>query len=179
MLNKLFHDSVGFHNGVRVSAALNTFLLIVANLIVRTRLPPKKEGRVIPIKDFARDPPYVFSVISSVLHSWFNRDIVPSLTTVPAKRNADVFWIILPSFLPAAWLHNSWDWEQPCLLLSKYLLAVSPKILKNLVLSCPSWMLVAFLGERYQVSLHPKLECSIFFASSWREQGSSSSACWP
>jgi len=63
LLNKLFHGPVGFHNGVRISAGLNTFLLIIANLIMRTRIPPKKVGSAVPIAKFARDPPYVFTVI--------------------------------------------------------------------------------------------------------------------
>lgn len=64
MLNHLFQGPLGFHNGVRVSAALNTFLLIIANLLMRTRLPPKKVGSALPIAEFARDPPYLFFVIA-------------------------------------------------------------------------------------------------------------------
>jgi len=67
MLNHLFHGPLGFHNGVRVSAAFNSFLLIGSNLVMRTRLPPKKEGSAIPIFDFARDPPYVFAVLAGML----------------------------------------------------------------------------------------------------------------
>lgn len=59
ILNKFFHDSLGFHNGVRVSAGMNLFLLIIANLCMRTRLPPKpKGGSHVPILEFLRDPPY-------------------------------------------------------------------------------------------------------------------------
>ncbi|KAF8646617.1 hypothetical protein AX16_007118 [Volvariella volvacea WC 439] len=67
MLNNLFKGRVGFHNGIRISAALNTFLLVVANLIMRTRLPPKKQGPALPIKDFLSDPPYLLIVLASLL----------------------------------------------------------------------------------------------------------------
>lgn len=42
MLNYLFNKSVGFANGVRISAALNSALLFVACLLIRTRLGPPK-----------------------------------------------------------------------------------------------------------------------------------------
>ncbi|GJJ15388.1 hypothetical protein Clacol_009664 [Clathrus columnatus] len=42
MLNQLLHDSVGFAWGVRASAFLTLGLLIIANLIMKDRLPPKK-----------------------------------------------------------------------------------------------------------------------------------------
>jgi MCP family monocarboxylic acid transporter-like MFS transporter 10 len=43
MLNRLFQNpSVGFNNGVRVSAGVIGTLLLIANLLVRTRLPPKQ-----------------------------------------------------------------------------------------------------------------------------------------
>ncbi|KAF9460408.1 MFS general substrate transporter [Collybia nuda] len=67
MLNRFFNGSLGFHNGVRVSAAINTFLLIIANFMMRTRLPARKTGKAIPIVEFARDPPYVFVVIAGIL----------------------------------------------------------------------------------------------------------------
>ena len=49
MLNQLFEGSLGFHNGVRVSAAMNGFLLIIANIIslqpgTGTQKKEKKEG---------------------------------------------------------------------------------------------------------------------------------------
>ncbi|TFK75528.1 monocarboxylate permease [Pluteus cervinus] len=66
MLNHLFNGPVGFKNGVRISAGLNSFLLIIANLIMRTRLPPKKSASRLPILQFARDPPYVITVIAGL-----------------------------------------------------------------------------------------------------------------
>ncbi|KAG6861147.1 hypothetical protein C0995_003415 [Termitomyces sp. Mi166 len=67
MLNRLFHGSVGFHNGVRISAAMNTVLLIIANGCMRTRLPPKKTGSALPFLEFMRDPAYLFCVIGGPL----------------------------------------------------------------------------------------------------------------
>lgn len=66
MLNKLFHGSTGFHTGVRASAALNLGVLVVANLLMRTRLPPRKTAPQVPIASFARDIPYVFTVLGCV-----------------------------------------------------------------------------------------------------------------
>lgn len=66
MLNRLFNGPVGFHNGVRISAALNVTLLLVANFICTTRLPPKTTKSRLQLLDFVRDPPYVLLVIWSV-----------------------------------------------------------------------------------------------------------------
>jgi hypothetical protein len=63
MLNALLHGPIGFANGVRISTGFNAALLIIANLLMRARLPPKKVGSAIPIAEFARDPPYLFTVI--------------------------------------------------------------------------------------------------------------------
>ena len=64
MLNKFFSGHIGFHNGVRISASLNTALLIVATLIARKRLPPKVEKKF-PIASWLREPPY-----ASLLVGW-------------------------------------------------------------------------------------------------------------
>jgi hypothetical protein len=66
MLNKLFHSSVGFHNGVRASAGLNLTLLVLAVLLMRTRLPPQKTGNAIPIASFFRDVPYAITAFGYV-----------------------------------------------------------------------------------------------------------------
>lgn len=63
MLNKLFYGSLGFANGVRASAGMNAGIVLVALALMRTRLPPKNTGRLLPaIRKFSRDPPYVFAV---------------------------------------------------------------------------------------------------------------------
>ena len=66
MLNRLFNGPIGFNNGVRISAALNVTLLLVANFLCKTRLPPKTTKSRLQLLDFARDPPYVLLVIWSV-----------------------------------------------------------------------------------------------------------------
>ncbi|GLB39628.1 putative MFS general substrate transporter [Lyophyllum shimeji] len=68
MLNHLFHGPVGFHTGVRISAALNTALLCVANAIMRARLPPTKPlgAGVVPVLKFMRDPAYAFVVVGGL-----------------------------------------------------------------------------------------------------------------
>ncbi|KAF9531192.1 major facilitator superfamily domain-containing protein [Crepidotus variabilis] len=65
MLNQFFTGAVGFHNGVRISAGINTFLLIIALLITRARLPPKGLQRF-PIGQWFKEPPYVCLLISIV-----------------------------------------------------------------------------------------------------------------
>jgi MFS transporter, MCT family, solute carrier family 16 (monocarboxylic acid transporters), member 10 len=66
MLNRLFHGSVGFHNGVRVSAVVNFGLFAIALSMMRTRLPPKDVGTAIPLAHFIRDLPYVAAVLGYV-----------------------------------------------------------------------------------------------------------------
>jgi hypothetical protein len=56
MLNYLFHGSVGYHNGVRISAGLTAGLLVIAVLMMRTRLLPKNKGSKFPITEFLKDP---------------------------------------------------------------------------------------------------------------------------
>ncbi|KAG5635891.1 hypothetical protein H0H81_009752 [Sphagnurus paluster] len=67
LLNHLFYGPMGFHNGVRISAALNTSLMAIANLMMKTRLSPRQTGATIPLVQFSRDPPYVLVVIGSSL----------------------------------------------------------------------------------------------------------------
>ena len=60
MLNNLF-NTLGFGNTVRASAGLVTGMLLIACLLVRTRLPPpeKTMSVVTALKKFSRDLPYV------------------------------------------------------------------------------------------------------------------------
>jgi MFS transporter, MCT family, solute carrier family 16 (monocarboxylic acid transporters), member 10 len=73
MLNKLFHGPTGFRNGVRASAAFNSGLLILAMLLMRTRLPPRpnSRGSIANIRLFIRDRAYVFTVAGFELPSHF------------------------------------------------------------------------------------------------------------
>ncbi|KDR69925.1 hypothetical protein GALMADRAFT_76714 [Galerina marginata CBS 339.88] len=65
MLNRLINGSVGFHNGVRISAAMNVFLLAVASCLMRTRLPPK-EKQTFPILQWVREPAYLALLVGAV-----------------------------------------------------------------------------------------------------------------
>lgn len=70
MLNKLFYGRVGFHNGVRISAAFNAGVLIIALLLMRTRLPPtpRKDGStLLHMRMFFREGPYVATVVGTML----------------------------------------------------------------------------------------------------------------
>lgn len=66
MLNHFFSGSIGFRNGVRISATINLFLLIVATLIMRIRLPPKRAQRF-PIAQWLSEPVYLMLLIGYVL----------------------------------------------------------------------------------------------------------------
>jgi MFS family permease len=57
MLNRLFNGPVGFHNGVRISAAMNTCLLAIACLLMETRLPPR-ELKHFPVWEWLKEPGY-------------------------------------------------------------------------------------------------------------------------
>jgi hypothetical protein len=66
MLNRLFHGSVGFHNGVRASAGFLLGLLTIATVLMKPRLPPnpRKEGNTFQdFRAFLSDPPYVITLI--------------------------------------------------------------------------------------------------------------------
>ncbi|KAF5341733.1 hypothetical protein D9611_001313 [Ephemerocybe angulata] len=65
MLNHLFNGRIGFHNGVRISAALNVVLLIIAFAMMRTRLPPKPVQHF-PIGQWILEPAYGFSLLACV-----------------------------------------------------------------------------------------------------------------
>ncbi|KIM38503.1 hypothetical protein M413DRAFT_30053 [Hebeloma cylindrosporum] len=66
MLNKLINGHVGFHMAVRISASLNTFLLVVAGCLMRTRLPPKEIQRF-PIIQWLKEPAYSIFILSGVV----------------------------------------------------------------------------------------------------------------
>ncbi|KAF9453380.1 MFS general substrate transporter [Macrolepiota fuliginosa MF-IS2] len=66
MLNNLFSSKIGFHNGVRISGAFNTFLLLVGICLMRTRLPPHKGQHPFPVERYFSDPAYLISVFGSM-----------------------------------------------------------------------------------------------------------------
>lgn len=71
MLNNTLNNAkLGFGNAVRASAGLVTGLLLIACLLVRTRLPPpEKTIAFVPtVKRFSRDGAYVFATMGQVAH---------------------------------------------------------------------------------------------------------------
>ncbi|KAI0824487.1 MFS general substrate transporter [Trametes gibbosa] len=66
LLNHLFADPrMGFASGVRVSGGLVAGMLVLANCVMRTRLPPKRRGAVFTrggMANIARDGAYVWSI---------------------------------------------------------------------------------------------------------------------
>ncbi|KAF9522962.1 MFS general substrate transporter, partial [Crepidotus variabilis] len=63
LLNKLFSTSIGFHNGVRISAGMNTFLLIIAFFLMRTRPLHKSVGPELSIWRYFKEPAYLSFLI--------------------------------------------------------------------------------------------------------------------
>ena len=61
MHNQLFHGKTGFAWGVRASAFLILGLLVIANCIMTTRLPPKREGPKPNFGAIFRDVPYMIA----------------------------------------------------------------------------------------------------------------------
>lgn len=69
LLNNVF-SKTGFAVGVRAVAFMDLGFLIIANLIMRTRLPPKaRAGKALPLKEVL-DVPYLLFVFGSFLLFW-------------------------------------------------------------------------------------------------------------
>ncbi|KAH7915198.1 major facilitator superfamily domain-containing protein [Hygrophoropsis aurantiaca] len=71
MLNNLLNGRVGFANGVRASAGLVSGLLVIACLLMRTRIPPpaKPAHYLQAAKRCSRDLPFIFATTGSTLFS--------------------------------------------------------------------------------------------------------------
>lgn len=70
MLNKLIHGRIGFHWGVRISAFFNLALLVIANCIMSSRLPPQSKTlshQIIYWKAFFSDKTYVTATAGTFL----------------------------------------------------------------------------------------------------------------
>lgn len=68
MLNKLFNGSLGFHWGVRISAFFNLGLLVLANLMMTTRLAPQRKtlsGQIAHWRGFFRDGIYILATVAT------------------------------------------------------------------------------------------------------------------
>ncbi|KAH9921464.1 major facilitator superfamily domain-containing protein [Fomitopsis serialis] len=73
MLNHLFNGSTGFHWGVRASAFLTLGLLVLAQFVMRTRLPSAKDRPPQPkpnILAIFTDPPFAFSLFGGFMVVW-------------------------------------------------------------------------------------------------------------
>jgi len=75
MLNRLFHNGVGFAWGVRAAAFMTLGLLIIANFCLTTRLPsakqrPKGSGPKPNIVAILTDPPYMVANVGAFLGLW-------------------------------------------------------------------------------------------------------------
>lgn len=70
MLNNLINGRLGFTNGVRASAGLISGLLLIANLLMRTRLPPQPKAvsytRV--LQSSSRDGAYICACVGMAAH---------------------------------------------------------------------------------------------------------------
>ena len=67
MLNPLFHGSVGFNSGVKVSAGLIAGLLIISLLLMKPRYPQntKKAASILNnFRGFLCDIPYVIMIFA-------------------------------------------------------------------------------------------------------------------
>ncbi|KAJ3569824.1 hypothetical protein NP233_g4800 [Leucocoprinus birnbaumii] len=92
MLNNLF-ESAGFPWAIRAVGFMDLGLLIIANSIMRTRLPPnKKKGNTSPmVKEILTDIPYLFYMAGSFLVFWgifipfFYLQLWSSLHSINAK----------------------------------------------------------------------------------------------
>ncbi|KXN82192.1 Riboflavin transporter MCH5 [Leucoagaricus sp. SymC.cos] len=121
MINRLI-TSLGFHNAVRINAGINAFLLIIANLVIKTRLPPRPPTKRLFKKIFS-DIPYDTALLGGVLmllglyfpiffiqlNSIVNGiDHNFALYTVSIIQAASTFGRILPQmtlrFIPLPWL---------------------------------------------------------------------------
>ncbi|KAJ3572830.1 hypothetical protein NP233_g2822 [Leucocoprinus birnbaumii] len=121
MINRLI-ASLGFHDAVRVNAAMNAALLVVANLVIKTRLPPRPPTKNIVKKIFLDGPydtalfggllmliglyfPIFFIQLNSVTHGV---DANLALYTVSIIQAASTFGRILPQlthkFISFPWL---------------------------------------------------------------------------
>jgi MFS family permease len=73
MLNQLIYGRVGFAWGVRISAFFNLALLVIANFLMSTRLPPKKNEtltqRLAYWRGFLSDWVFLIACIGTLLFS--------------------------------------------------------------------------------------------------------------
>jgi len=113
MLNRLFYDSTGYKWGMRAAAFLVLGLLIIANLIMKTRLPSRKD-RPMHIRKMLTDVPYLLCAAGAFFVVWglffpifyiqlFSVDHgVPqsiAFYSIPILNAASLFGRTIPNFL--------------------------------------------------------------------------------
>ncbi|KAJ7578045.1 major facilitator superfamily domain-containing protein [Mycena floridula] len=118
MINKLVFGTTGFHNGVRASAGLISGLLIIGNLLVRPRLPPKKDLPAVSMVSFAQDKRFVLTCLGSflILMGFFmpffflqldavkhGIDVNLAFYTLAILNAASIFGRVLPSMFIDSW----------------------------------------------------------------------------
>lgn len=69
MLPPLF-ESVGWAWAMRIQGFIFVFLLIIANLTIRSRLPPKPGGSVLPDFKIFRDPSFALVTVGTYFLEW-------------------------------------------------------------------------------------------------------------
>ncbi|KAL0570671.1 hypothetical protein V5O48_011295 [Marasmius crinis-equi] len=70
LLNPLFTGKVGFAWGVRAASFIYLGFFAIANLIMKTRLPPRKNAKPVDMKGIVTDVPYLICNAGSFLVFW-------------------------------------------------------------------------------------------------------------
>jgi len=117
LLNNVFAKPGGFSVGVRAVAFMDLGLLVIANLIMRTRLPPKSRGpqqKNSVLREVLTDGPYLIFLLGSFLIFWgvfvpffylqlfaALHGVVPSFVkyTITVMNAASIFGRTVPNFL--------------------------------------------------------------------------------
>ena len=82
MLNNTINGQLDFANGVRASAGLISGLLLIASLLMRTRLPPSESRTdfLVAAKQCGRDSAFIFGCLGYVAFIFSPTNTMPRLT---------------------------------------------------------------------------------------------------
>lgn len=99
MLNNTINGQLGFSNGVRASAGLVSGLLLIASLLMRTRLPPSKSHTdfLATAKKCGRDSAFIFGCLGYVAFASF-----PMSTFLTSAHSLTIF--VVPFYYPLFFL---------------------------------------------------------------------------
>ncbi|RPD71696.1 MFS general substrate transporter [Lentinus tigrinus ALCF2SS1-7] len=121
MLNQMFNGKAGFVWGVRAVALLGLFLLTIANLLMRTRLPGRKHRKTTftpSIRRVITDVPFMLCAIGGFLVFWGLffpffylqlyanvHGVSPNIAhyTISIMNGASLFGRTIPNFLSDVW----------------------------------------------------------------------------